>query len=126
MYPAIDPQPLYDSQAYSGKIVLVTGVSRRIGQEIALQYARTGAALAIVARSEEALGEAKRAILEAVPAAKVLVIVADARDTERRASATSATCALREARHPRRQCGRHIPDPSKYVLHTAVIVLKGY
>ena len=93
MYPAIDPQPLYDSQAYSGKVVLVTGVSRGIGQEIALQYVRTGAALAIVARSEEALGEAKPAILEAVPGAEVLAIVADARDTQSAEQAVRAVVA---------------------------------
>ena len=93
VYPAIDPQPLYDSQAYSGKVVLVTGASRGIGQEIALQYARAGAALAIVARSEEALGEAKCAILEAVPSAEVLVIVADVRDTQSAERAVQALLA---------------------------------
>ena len=88
MYPTIDPQPLYDTQAYSRKVVLVTGASRGIGKEITLQYARAGAALAILARSEEALGEVKHAILEAVSSAEVLVIVADVRDTQ------SAECAV--------------------------------
>ena len=53
-----------------------------------MQYARAGAALAILARSEEALGEVKHAILEAVSSAEVLVIVADVRDTQ------SAECAV--------------------------------
>ena len=91
VYPAIDPEPLYASQAYNGKVVLVTGASRGIGQEISLQYARAGAALAIAARSEEALGESKRAILEAVPTAEVLVLVVDVRES---ASAEKAVQAL--------------------------------
>jgi NADP-dependent 3-hydroxy acid dehydrogenase YdfG len=93
VYPAIDPQPLYDAQAYSGKVVLVTGASRGIGQEIALQYARAGAALAIVARSEDALGETKTAILQAVPSAEVLVLVVDVRDTENAERAVQAVLA---------------------------------
>ena len=91
VYPAIDPEPLYASQAYNGKVVLVTGASRGIGQEISLQYARAGATLAIAARSEEALGESKRAILEAVPSAEVLVLVVDVRES---ASAEKAVQAL--------------------------------
>ncbi|KAN0132191.1 hypothetical protein V8E53_009957 [Lactarius tabidus] len=93
VYPAIDPQPLYDAQAYSGKVVLVTGASRGIGQEISLQYARAGAKLGILARSEDALGETKTAILEAVPSAEVLVIVADVRDTESAERAVQALLA---------------------------------
>jgi NAD(P)-dependent dehydrogenase (short-subunit alcohol dehydrogenase family) len=93
VYPAIDPQPLYDAQVYNGKVVLVTGASRGIGQEIALQYARAGAALAIVARSEDALGETKTAILEAVPSAEVLVVVADVRDPESAERAVQALLA---------------------------------
>ena len=82
MYPAIDPQPLYAAQTNRGKVVLDTGASRGIGQEISLQYARAGAALAITARSEDALSETKRAILDAVPSAEVLVLVADVRDAQ--------------------------------------------
>jgi hypothetical protein len=93
VYPAIDPQPLYAAQAYSGKVVLVTGASRGIGQEISLQYARAGAALAILARSEDALGETKTVILKAVPSAEVLVIVADVRDTESAERAVQALLA---------------------------------
>jgi len=82
VYPAIDPQPLYAAQTYRGKVVLVTGASRGIGQEISLQYARAGATLAITARTEDALGETKRAILDAVPGTEVLVLVADVRDAQ--------------------------------------------
>jgi NAD(P)-dependent dehydrogenase (short-subunit alcohol dehydrogenase family) len=82
VYPAIDPQPLYASQTYRGKVVLVTGASRGIGQEISLQYARAGAAVAITARAEDGLFETKRAIVDAVPGAEVLVLVADVRDAQ--------------------------------------------
>jgi NADP-dependent 3-hydroxy acid dehydrogenase YdfG len=82
VYPAIDPQQLYATKAYQGKVVLVTGASRGIGQEISLQYARAGATLAITARAEDALEETKRAILAAVPSAQVLVLVADVRDVQ--------------------------------------------
>jgi hypothetical protein len=47
---AIDPGPMFASQLYQGKVVLVTGASRGIGQETAIQYARAGASLALVAR----------------------------------------------------------------------------
>ena len=73
--------------------MLVTGASRGIGQEISLQYARAGAALAIVARSEDALGETKTVILEAVPSAEVLVIVADVRETQSAERAVQALLA---------------------------------
>ncbi|KAI9449370.1 NAD-P-binding protein [Lactarius psammicola] len=91
--PRSTPEPLYAAQAYQGKVVLVTGASRGIGQEISLQYARAGAALAIVARSEESLGETKRAILDAVPSAEVLMLAADVRDAQSAARAVKAVLA---------------------------------
>jgi NAD(P)-dependent dehydrogenase (short-subunit alcohol dehydrogenase family) len=81
-YPAIDPEPLYAARSYSGKVVLVTGASRGVGRETALQYARAGASVAIVARTEDALGETRDIIVDAVPGADVLVLVADVRDVE--------------------------------------------
>ncbi|KAH9992136.1 NAD-P-binding protein [Russula vinacea] len=82
IYPAIDPEPLYAARSYSGKVVLVTGASRGVGRETALQYARAGASVAIVARTEDALGETKDIIVAAVPGVDVLVLAADVRDVE--------------------------------------------
>ena len=58
-----------------------------------MQYARAGAALAIAARSEEALGETKRAILAAVPSAEVLVLIVDVRDAQSAERAVQALLA---------------------------------
>ena len=82
IYSTIDPEPLYAAQSFSGKVVLVTGASRGIGRETALHYARAGASVAIVARTEDALDETRDIIVAAVPGADVLVIVADVRDVE--------------------------------------------
>lgn len=82
VYPAIDPEPLYAARFYSGKVVLVTGASRGVGRETALQYARAGASVAIVARTREALDETRDLIVAAVPSADVLVLTADVCDVE--------------------------------------------
>lgn len=54
---------------FSGKSVIVTGATSGIGREAALEFARRGANLLLVGRSEEALGEAARAAEEAGGAA---------------------------------------------------------
>jgi hypothetical protein len=82
IYPTIDPEPLYAERFYSGKVVLVTGASRGIGRETALQYARAGASVAIVARSREALDETRDLIVAAAPGADVFVLTADVCDVE--------------------------------------------
>ena len=82
IYPAIDPGPLYAAQSFSGKVALVTGASRGVGRETALQYARAGASVAILARSKDTLDETKEIITAAVPGADVLVLTADVRDME--------------------------------------------
>ncbi|KAI0263520.1 NAD-P-binding protein [Gloeopeniophorella convolvens] len=82
VYPAIDPKQAYADQSYKGKVVLVTGASRGIGQETALQYARAGASVAITARTAESLNETKAVIASAVPDAKVLALAVDVRDVE--------------------------------------------
>jgi hypothetical protein len=83
IYPAIDPEPHYAARTYSGKVVLVTGASRGVGRETALQYARAGASgVAIVGRTAEALAETRDAIVGVEPGAEVLVLAEDVRDVE--------------------------------------------
>ena len=62
--------------------MLITGASRGIGQETALQYARAGASVALVARDEDSLNETRNAITSAVPSAEVLVLPADVREAK--------------------------------------------
>ena len=73
--------------------MLITGSSRGIGAQIALQYARAGALLALVARSQASLDESKNAILRERPAAQVLTFPADVRDVKRAEEIVSATVA---------------------------------
>jgi NAD(P)-dependent dehydrogenase (short-subunit alcohol dehydrogenase family) len=64
-------------------VVLVTGASRGVGRETALQYARAGASgVAIVGRTADALAETRDAIFAVEPGAEVLVLEADVREVE--------------------------------------------
>jgi NADP-dependent 3-hydroxy acid dehydrogenase YdfG len=62
--------------------VLVTGASRGIGQETAIQYARAGASIALVARTEESLKGTTDSIVSVAPVADVLALAADAREAK--------------------------------------------
>ena len=73
--------------------MLITGASRGIGAQIALQYARAGASLALVARSQASLDERKDAILREHPSAKVLTFTADVCDVARAEEVVAATVA---------------------------------
>ncbi|TFY65815.1 hypothetical protein EVG20_g5275 [Dentipellis fragilis] len=91
VYPAIDPTGLHEAQVYKGKVVFLTGASRGIGQESALQYARAGASLALTARGQEALEQSKDALLKVVPHAQVLTFALDVTDTAAVGKAVEAT-----------------------------------
>ncbi|KAI0275425.1 NAD-P-binding protein [Gloeopeniophorella convolvens] len=93
VYPAIDPKVHFDSQTYRGKVVLVTGASRGIGQETAVAYAKAGASVAIVSRSQGTLDATSKAIHAAVPNAQVLSVPADVRDWRAAEAAVNETVA---------------------------------
>ncbi|KAI0269969.1 NAD-P-binding protein [Gloeopeniophorella convolvens] len=93
LYPTIDPQAHYDAQTFAGKVVLITGASRGIGLEAALQYARAGASLVLVSREQATLDEAKAAILRERPTARVLTIPADVSDVKAGEQAVAAAVA---------------------------------
>jgi short-subunit dehydrogenase len=89
----IDPKIHYDAQTFANKVVLITGASRGIGAQTAMQYARAGASLSLVARTQSALDASKDTILREVPSAKVLTFPADVRDVKRAAEVVTATVA---------------------------------
>jgi NAD(P)-dependent dehydrogenase (short-subunit alcohol dehydrogenase family) len=93
VYPTIDPKVHYDAQTFANKVVLITGASRGIGAQIALQYARAGASLSLVARTQAALDASKDAVLRERPSAQVLTFPADVRDVKRAEEVVAATVA---------------------------------
>jgi len=93
VYPLIDPQIHYDNQTYAGKVVLITGASRGIGLETAINYARAGASVTIVARSQETLDQSRDKILHGQPSAQVLTFPADVRDVKKVEEVVAATVA---------------------------------
>jgi NAD(P)-dependent dehydrogenase (short-subunit alcohol dehydrogenase family) len=76
-----------------GKRALITGASRGIGLAAARRFAMEGASVAIVARREEALAEAKADILAAAPGATVVTVSADVSTPEGAAKAVSGAVA---------------------------------
>ena len=89
----IDPKVHYDAQTFANKVVLITGASRGIGAQTALQYAKAGASLVLVARTQAALEAGKDAILREHPSALVLTFPADVRDVKKAEEAVAATIA---------------------------------
>ncbi len=61
----------------AGKNALITGGSRGIGYAIAAEYAREGAGVALLSRSQESLGSAVHRLAEEVPGAAVHTAAAD-------------------------------------------------
>ncbi|KAI0064178.1 NAD-P-binding protein [Artomyces pyxidatus] len=82
VYPTIDPKQFIDAQTYAGTVVLITGASRGIGLETALQYARAGASLVLVSRKQATLDDSKAAVLAELPNAKVITYAADVKDVK--------------------------------------------
>ena len=73
--------------------MLITGASRGIGAQTALQYARAGASLTLVARTQAALDASRDAILRERPSAEVLTFPADVRDLQKAEEVVVATVA---------------------------------
>ncbi|KAJ7624831.1 NAD-P-binding protein [Roridomyces roridus] len=82
VYELIDPILHYRSQTYAGKVVFITGASRGIGAETALQYACAGASVALASRFSETLEDVKSRINAARSDAVVLTLVADVTQTD--------------------------------------------
>ncbi|KAI0034660.1 NAD-P-binding protein [Vararia minispora EC-137] len=82
VYPAIDPASAYKAKALKGKVALITGASRGIGQAIALGFAQAGASLALVSRSQATLDKTKAAVLAVAPGTDVLTFPADVRKSD--------------------------------------------
>jgi len=89
----IDPKVHYDAQTFANKVVLITGASRGIGAQTALQYANAGASLVLVARTQAVLEASKDAILRERPSALVLTFPADVRDVKKAEEVVAATIA---------------------------------
>lgn len=73
--------------------MFITGASRGIGAETALQYARAGASVVLVSRKSDSLVLVEKVILKAVPGASVLTFAVDVTQTSEVANAISETIA---------------------------------
>ncbi|KAI9467354.1 NAD-P-binding protein [Lactarius psammicola] len=91
VYSTIDPKDAFANQTYRGKVVLITGASRGIGQETAITYAMAGADVTIAGRSQETLDKTAAAIHAAVSGAQVLAVPTDVRDPKATEAAVQAT-----------------------------------
>ena len=69
-------------------------IDRGIGLEAAVQFARAGAHLVLVARKQETLDESKAAVLAAKPGAQVLTFTADVADAARAREAVDVRSVL--------------------------------
>jgi NAD(P)-dependent dehydrogenase (short-subunit alcohol dehydrogenase family) len=76
---------------FHGKVALVTGASRGIGQAIAAELARGGAAVTISSRKPDQIEAAAEQIRADVPGAKVLAVPANTGSDEDRAEVVRRT-----------------------------------
>jgi NAD(P)-dependent dehydrogenase (short-subunit alcohol dehydrogenase family) len=61
-----------------GKFILITGASQGLGRQLAIDFAREGAAaISIVARRGDALKKVSESVIEAAPETRVLTLTAD-------------------------------------------------
>jgi len=91
VYSTIDPKEAFANQTYRGKVVLITGASRGIGQETAITYAKAGAHVTIAGRSQETLDKTVAMIHAAVSGAQVLAVPTDVRDPKATEAAVRVT-----------------------------------
>ncbi len=80
------------AERFNGKVVLITGASSGIGEEMALQLARAGARLALAARRTERLEQLRGQILS-VGGAEPLIIACDVTRDEDPLRAVAETIA---------------------------------
>ncbi|KAH8991001.1 hypothetical protein EDB92DRAFT_1946167 [Lactarius akahatsu] len=65
--PTIDPKEAFANQTYRSKVVLISGASRGIGHEAAITYAKTGAKVTLMGRSQETLDDTAAAMRRYMP-----------------------------------------------------------
>ncbi|KAH6667832.1 hypothetical protein B0J14DRAFT_173094 [Halenospora varia] len=75
IYPSIEPSLF--SNSLNGKVALITGSGRGIGKDIAIALAKSGAAVAITGRTQSQVEETTKEILDTIPNAKAIGVVAD-------------------------------------------------
>jgi NAD(P)-dependent dehydrogenase (short-subunit alcohol dehydrogenase family) len=74
-----------------GKVALITGASKGIGEAVAATYAAAGAAVMLSSRKQDALDEAAAAIVAATEGARVATFAANAGDPDQAEACVAAT-----------------------------------